>query len=667
MRQLYATTGKFTVAVIMQMIGFVSAAEVTVGYPFQPVPFTAVTLTDSFWQPRIETNRIETIPFAFEQCEKTGRIDNFKIAAGLMKSPWQGEFGFNDTDLYKTIEGASYSLMSNADLKLDAYLDQLVSYIAAAQEPDGYLYTPWTARARDSSGTVNYTYTKERWDNLLYSHELYNAGHMYEAAVAHYMATGKRSFLDVAIRNADLICQTFGPGENPGVPGHQEIELGLVKLYRITGEVKYLQQAKWFLDQRGRRGHKSHYVQSHIPVTEQAEAVGHAVRAGYMYSGMADVAALTGDSDYSKAIDMIWHNLANKKLYITGGAGADLSESFGKDYELPNATAYAETCANIANVFWNFRMFLLHGDSKYIDVMERALYNSVLSGVSIDGKLFFYPNPLQSEPGRETGRIQYERSPWFDCACCPGNIARFLPSIPGYLYAVRSNEVYVNLYSQSSAKIEVNRQKLKLSQKTHFPWSGQVIIEVNPEVDDHSFTLKLRVPDWATNEFTSSRLYSFAEPLRKSVSVFVNQKEVLIKIEKGYIPISRSWKMGDTVQINLPMTVRRIRCDERVKDNVGKIALQRGPLVYCIEWLDIQGGNVLDLKIEKDLSLNTAHRPNLLGGITVIQGTGVNLKKVKDGQIRETDCAFEAIPYYSWAHRGKGQMTVWIPIADGVH
>jgi len=623
-------------------------------YPYQPVPFTKVQFTDGFWQPRIETNLTVTIPYAFEQCEKTHRIDNFKIAGKLMEGRWEGEFGFNDSDVYKIIEGASYGLMVRPDPKMDAYLDELIGYIAAAQEPDGYLYTALTANAREGGKRkITCCYNKERWDNLPSSHELYNAGHMYEGAAAHYLATGKRSFLEVAIKNADLICQVFGPGRNEGVPGHQEIEIGLVKLYRVTGDEKYLRQAKWFLDQRGRSGHKDAYMQSHKPVTEQTEAVGHAVRAAYMYSAMADVAALTGDAAYIRAVNALWNNAAHKKLYVTGGIGArHQGEAFGDDYELPNATAYCETCANIANVYWNHRMFLLHGEARYIDVMERSLYNSVISGVSLDGKRFFYPNPLESEGN-------YERSEWFGCACCPGNITRFLASVSGYAYAVRGNEAYVNLFGQSQAELSIDGQKVKIVQETKFPWEGRIVLKIQPEKEEMSMVLNVRIPDWATDDFRSSELYHFTEPLERPAAVAVNGQPTTLQTVKGYAVISRTWKAGDTVTVELPMPNRRILCDRRVQDNIGKTAFQRGPLVYCLEWPDVEGGKVLNLMIEPDAPLEAAYRAGLLGGVTVLRGMGMEI--VRSGeQISKTPRAFEAIPYYAWAHRGPGQMAVWI-------
>ena len=660
MRHFEKTIDAIFIILFTLLIGCVHEAKGAIDYPYKPVPFTNVKFTDTFWSSRIEMDRAVTIPFAFKKCEETGRIDNFKIAAKLMEGTWKGR-GFNDTDPYKIIEGASYGLMVKPDSQMDAYLDKLIGYIAAAQEPDGYLYTAWTAGVREHSKI--FCCYKERWDNLKLGHELYNAGHMYEAAVAHYLATGKRSFLDIAIKNANLVCDVFGPGKNEGVPGHQEIELGLVKLYRVTGYEKYLKQAKWFLDQRGRSGYKAVHSQSHIPVTEQTEAVGHAVRAGYMYSGMADVAALTGDEAYVKAIDAIWNNVADKKLYVTGGIGsrghdkAGTGEAFGDDYELPNATAYCETCANISNVYWNHRMFLLHGESKYIDVMERALYNSVISGVSLDGTRFFYPNPLECDG-------DYERSEWFGCACCPGNLTRFLASVSGYAYAVRGREVYVNLFGQSQATVEANGKKITLVQKTEFPWDGKVAIDVKPETDGINFTLKIRIPDWATNEFSSSGLYSFAEPLLQSVIVQINDKKAPLQMVNGYVSLDRTWKQGDKVQVDLPMPVRRIVCDGSVKDNVGKITLQRGPLVYCVEWPDVEGGKVLNLMIKKDAPLEIIRSPDLLGGVVVIEGTAMELTKKENGRIEQTPRKFQAIPYYAWAHRGEGQMAVWIPTIE---
>ncbi len=627
-------------------------------YPYQPIPFTQVKFTDAFWLPRIETNRTETIPFAFKMCEDTNRLENFKIAAGLSDKKWDGDFGFNDSDIYKVVEGASYALMVKPDAKLDAYLDEVIGYIAAAQEDNGYLYTAWTARAKDHRKNIACCYNAAPWDNLRDAHELYNLGHMYEAAAAHYLATEKHSFLDVAVKSADLVCDVFGPRKNEGIPGHQEIELGLVKLYRVTGEKKYLDQAKWFLDQRGRyKGFRAEYSQSHKPVVDQTEAVGHAVRATYMYSSMADIAALTGDADYLKAIDALWDNVANKKLYVTGGIGARHSgEAYGDNYELPNRSAYCETCAAIANVYWNHRMFLLHGDAKYIDVMERSLYNGVISGVSLDGMKFFYPNPLESANG-------HERSPWFGCACCPSNICRFLASVPGYAYAVTGDTAYVNLFVNSTATFDVAGSPVTFTQTTEYPWDGAVKIEVAPRKST-PFALKVRIPDWARGTFDSSDLYDFGSVPKTPLLLLVNGKPVDIKIDKGYADITRTWQKGDTVAIILPMEIKRVTCDEKVADDRGKAAIQRGPLTYCLEHLDVEDGRVLNLMLKKDAKLTAAHNDDLLGGITVIEGTAAELQRSPDGKTQQQPKTFHAIPYYAWAHREKGPMAVWIPYSE---
>ncbi len=637
----------------LSLCGIVSA-ETGSDYPYQPVPFTQVHFSDTFWLPRMETNRVATIPFAFKQSEDTGRIENFKVAAKLSDKPWVGDFGFNDSDVYKIIEGASYSLMVHPDPKLDKYLDEVISYIAAAQEPDGYLYTAWTARAKKDGKNIACCYINEPWDNIRDSHELYNLGHMYEGAVAHYLATGKRSFLDVAIKSADLIVKTFGADGRTDVPGHQEIEIGLVKLYRATGNKAYLEQAKRFLDRRGVQDEGA-YAQKHKPVTQQDEAVGHAVRAGYMYSGMADVAAMTGDASYITAINKIWENVVYTKLYLTGGIGArHAGEAFGDNYELPNRTAYCETCAAIANVYWNHRMFLLHGDAGYIDVMERSLYNNVLSGVSLDGKLFFYPNPLES-----TG---HDRQPWFGCACCPSNICRFLASVPGYVYAVRDNAVYVNLFVNSNADLQVGGKKIAVAQMTRYPWDGTIALKVSPASGGQKFTLKVRIPGWAVNQPVPGKLYSVLHPTEGEISLSVNGAPMDVKADKGFAAIEREWKDGDVVQLGLPMAPQRIVCDERVKDNIGRVAIQRGPLVYCLEWPDVKGGKLFNLMLPDTAKLTVTQKPDLLNGLTAIEGTAIELRKTASpGVMERTERKFAAIPYYAWAHRGKGQMMVWVP------
>ncbi len=421
-------------------------------YPIDPVPFTSVKVDGGFWGQRLQASREVTVPLAFSKCEETGRYRNFENAAHPSDTIHVGGFSFDDTDVYKTIEGASYLLQTYPDAKLKNYIDSVLVIVAGAQEPDGYLYTARTMNPKHPHEWAG----SKRWEKVEeLSHEFYNLGHMLEAAVAHYQATGQRNFLDIAIRYADCVIREVGP--NPGqvvrVPGHQIAEMGLAKLYLVTGDKKYLDQAKFFLDYRGKTEHRDPYNQTHLPVLEQKEAVGHAVRATYMYAGMADVAALTGDQGYIHAIDTIWDNIVSKKMYITGGIGStNDGEAFGANYELPNTTAYNETCAAIGMVYVNHRLFLLHGDSKYYDVLERTLYNGLISGVSLEGDAFFYPNPLEVKKERK-----YQRQAWFGCACCPSNISRFIPSLPGYVYAVKDNDVYVNLFMGNTSTLQVNR------------------------------------------------------------------------------------------------------------------------------------------------------------------------------------------------------------------
>lgn len=620
-------------------------------YYVAPVPFNQVHVQDGFWTARLETNRLVTIPYCFQKCEETGRIRNFEKAAGLRQGKHEGIY-FDDSDVYKIMEGAAYSLQVNPDAMLRMYLDKLITIMAAAQWPDGYLYTFYSLPERQPD---------KRWTNERDMHEQYCIGHMLEAAVAHYQVTGNKAFLDVATKCADYVCDFFGPGKRTDPPGHQEIEIGLCRLYRVTGNGKYLDTAKFLLDQRGRLGNRgpdgkaglySLYSQDHIPVTEQTEAVGHSVRAAYMYTGMADVAALTGDMAYVDAIDRIWGDVATTKLYITGGIGAAGGhEGFGGKYELPNLTAYCETCASIANVFWNHRMFLMRGDAKYLDVLERTLYNAALSGISMKGDTFFYPNVLESVGG-------HARSPWFDCSCCPSNVARFVPSVPGYVYATKGKDVYVSLYIGGDATLTTVGNKVKLSQQTEYPWKGEVAISVEPE-QSGAFAILVRIPGWARNEAVPSDLYSFADQVSEKPSIKVNGKPVSFQVEKGFARIERNWQKGDKILLDLPMPVRRIISHPQIKTNAGKVALQRGPIVFCLEGHD-NDGKVLNLTIPDDAKLKAEYRPDLLNGVVVLTGKGHTTKRMLDGGVVTASAKpFMAIPYYAWAHRGRSQMTVW--------
>ncbi|MCX6577073.1 MAG: glycoside hydrolase family 127 protein [Candidatus Aminicenantes bacterium] len=644
-------------------------AQTKKDYPIQPVPFTRVAVSDAFWLPRIETNRTVTIPFLLKKNEETGRIDNFAIAGGLIKGKYKGE-RYNDTDVYKTIEGAAYSLLMHPDAELDTTLDGVIAKIAAAQEPDGYLFTARTADPAHPQPGIG----PERWVEENVSHELYNAGHLYEAAVAHFQATGKRTLLDVAVRNADLVASVYGPDKRRGFPGHQGIELALVKLYRVTGNEKYLNLAAYFLDQRGHDVKLTQYpsgnrfaiyndaeqIQAHKPIFEQDEAVGHAVRAAYMFTGMADVAALTGDLKYFEAIQRLWENVVDKKMYLTGGIGARHDrERFGANYELPNLTAYAETCASIGNAFWNHRMFLLTGEAKYLDVMERVIYNGVISGVSLDGNTFFYANPLESDGKFKFNEGRLVRAPFFGTACCPGNISRFIPSFPGYVYAVKDDAVYAALFVGGTAKIAVKGNTIGIKQETRYPWDGAVKMTLEPEKTGE-FAVHIRIPGWAENRPVPGDLYQYLDKSDDKIMLRINGSSVALNMDKGFARVRRNWKKGDVIELALPMPVRRVVAIEAVKDNKGKVALERGPLVYCAEWPD-NGGRALNLRLADNAQIEPEFRPDMLKGIVVLKGKALDVTKNADGSTggqKEQD--FLAIPYYAWAHRGPGEMAVWI-------
>jgi DUF1680 family protein len=628
-------------------------------YPFQPIPFTEVELHDEFWAPRETTNRKITVKSNFTKCEETGRLSNFTKAGGRAEGGFEGIY-FNDSDVFKVIEGACYSLARHHDKQLEAFLDNLIDDIAAAQEEDGYLYT---ARSINDP-KYNYPGKEARWSNLKSGHELYNVGHMYEAAAAHYQITGKRTLLNIALKNADLIANVFGPdpGQKIDVPGHEEIEIGLAKLYRVTGEIKYLDLAKFFIDMRGRSDKRELYgalVQDHQPVIEQDEAVGHAVRAGYLYSGVADVAALTGEQAYIDAIDRIWENVVTKKLYLTGGIGArHIGEAFGDNYELPNLTAYNETCAAISNAMWNHRMFLLHGHAKYMDIVERVIYNGFLSGVSLSGDQFFYTNPLAADRNYEFNLGSKRRQPWFRTSCCPVNVVRFIPSLTGYYYAICDNNLYVNLYASGTGKIKIAQGDLTVTQDTRYPWDGKVRIALDLK-EKAEFTLCLRIPGWARNEVIYGDLYRFAKNYNEEIIIKVNGTKIDYLIQKGFASISRIWKKGDIIELVLPMPVRRVLCHPNVKENVDCIAVQRGPVVYCAEGID-NAGHVFNLLLNDDAEFTTFYNRNLLGGIITITAEGRSYSRLQNNSVIQEAQTIKLIPYYAWNHRGVGEMAVWL-------
>lgn len=652
------------------------------GYPFSQVPFTSVKIAhDSFWGNRLQAAREVTIPLAFSKCETEHRYKNFEMAAytlqhpehkGLETKEWNVSkfmgFSFDDTDVYKTIEGASYILQTYPDKKLKAYIDSVLDVVAAAQEPDGYLYTARTINPKHPHGWSG----DKRWvkDEEL-SHELYNLGHMVDAACAHYQATGSTKFLDIAKRYADCVVREVGPkdGQVKVVPGHQIAEMALARLYTLTGEKKYLDEAKYLLDYRGKTKIRNPYSQSHEPILKQSEAVGHAVRAGYMYAGIADVAALTQDSDYIKTIDRIWDNIVSKKYYITGGVGArHAGEAFGSNYELPNMTAYNETCAAISMVYLFERMFLLHGDSKYIDCLERTLYNGVISGMSMDGGRFFYPNPLSSD-----GKYAFNadnnttRQPWFGCACCPSNLCRFIPSVPGYLYGVKDNNIFVNLFAANVSTIKVNGKDVILEETTEYPWNGDIKITVKKS-NAKNANLLIRIPGWARNQVVPSDLYQFADKETPSYSVTVNGKavEADLSANKGYLPV-KNIRKGDVVRIHFDMPVRTVIANQKVADDKSKVAVERGPLVYCAEAADNNGEPVLRAVMGKKPTFNVVDNYSIQNTETknapaftvkAIKTEGQILNDNADG-ISLKNCTLTLIPYYAWNHRGANQMNVW--------
>jgi DUF1680 family protein len=636
---------------VLTCLGYARERSKYSDYPISAVSIKNVVINDSFWLPKIKVVQDITIRYAFDKCDKEGRMENFLVAGGKEKGSYQGKMPFDDTDLYKIIEGASYSLISRPNPELDAYIDSVIAIIKVGQEPDGYI-TTWFTIDRQKPPASWVTPSKTRWENEVSSHELYNSGHLFEAAAAHYWATGKRNFLDIAIKNADLLVDNFGPNKLHRPPGHQIVETGLIKLYHITHNEKYLRLAKFFLDLRGdSTTHKLYgeYSQDHLPVTKQTEAVGHAVRAVYMYAGMTDIAAIYGDRGYLNAINKIWENVVDKKMYITGGLGSRHDgEAFGNNYELPNLTAYNETCAAIGSVFWNQRLFLLTGNSKYYDIIERTLYNGLISGISLDGKNFFYPNPTECDGKYEFNMGSCTRQPWFDCSCCPTNLIRFIPSVPGLIYAVDKDSLYVNLFVSSSAHISISGEEIKITQQTDYPWDGHISVSINPE-KAKTFTLKLRIPGWARNKPVPGDLYSYLGGVSGKVTLSVNGKEEEITLNKGYAEISREWTKGDKVELALPMIIHEVVANKKVRDDSNKIAFEYGPIVYCAE--EIDNKQISDISIPNRIEASTEERTVLSDKVPAITG------KARDEE-------FTLIPYYIWSNRGVGKMKVWFPRAQ---
>jgi DUF1680 family protein len=630
------------IILISTFICFISCADrksEQPDYPIQQVKLNKVTLTDSFWLPKIRTIQEKTIRYAFEKCEAERRIENFVTAGNVIRGgtgKTRGAMPFDDTDVYKTIEGAAYSLINAPNPALDNYLDSVINLIAYGQETDGYL-TTWRTIDQKNPPASWVKSGGGRWFDLGASHELYNSGHLFEAAAAHHWATGKRNLLDIALKNAGLLVAVFGDTANYEVPGHQIVETGLIKLYQISGQTDYLHLAKKFLDLRGDKQHRKirgAYSQDHLPVVEQDEAAGHAVRAVYMYAGMTDVAAIYEDSTYLNAVHKLWDNMTGKKMYITGGLGARHDgEAFGDNYELPNLTAYGETCAAIGGVYWAERLFRLTGEAQYFDVLERMLYNGVISGISLAGTEFFYPNPLESDGKYKFNHgVSCTREAWFDCSCCPTNLIRFIPFIPNLIYAVQKDTAYVNLFISNRAEIPLGNETVTIEQQTEYPWNGKVtirMVDIPQSQQSQPFTLKIRIPSWVRNVPAPGGLYSYSDNRETQPSHAPNTAD-------GYYTVTRAWKSGDSLALNFPMQPRTVAARPEVKDDAGKFAVECGPLVYCMEETD--NSETFDKTLNPQSS-NVTWTPGLLGGVNVIHNED-----------------FTLIPYYAWSNRGVGKM-----------
>lgn len=618
---------------------------------YQNVNFSQVQITDDFWKPKMEKVSLVTIPVCIDQTEvKTPRIHNFEIAAGKKKGKFQGIF-YDDSDVYKALEAIAYSLKNHPDAAREKKADEWIDLIAGAQLPDGYIDTYYSLQ-----------FPEKRWTDMS-MHEDYNGGHLIEAAVAYYAATGKRKLLDVAIRFADHFNSLFGPGKRDWVTGHQELELALVKLYKVTHEEKYLKLADWLLSERGHKKAVGYtwtdwkdtaYAQDVKPVKEQKEITGHAVRAMYMYTGAADVAALTGDEGYMHAMKDVWEDVVYRNMYITGGIGSSGgNEGFSIDYDLPNENAYCETCASVGMVLWNQRMGMLTGESKYVDVLEKSLYNGALDGISLAGDKFFYGNVLASM-GRQT------RRDWFGTACCPANIARLIESLGNYVYGYDARNIWVNLFVGSETKISVAGQEVALSQKTAYPWDGGIILTLNPE-KKADFGLRIRVPGWVEGTAVPGNLYHFENTKGAELAVSVNGKKVDYKMDRGYLVIDRVWQKGDKVSLTLPMDIKRVVSRPEVKSNIERVAIQRGPLVYCLEGTD-NTGKVVNIVLPASAKLVAGEKTVLSEKVVSVQAEATVLTVSASGDnVQAVKKQITAVPYYVWNNRGAGQMLVWLP------
>ncbi len=618
---------------------------------FEPVNFSQVNITDAFWKPTMDVVATTTLQACIYQTEvKTPRIRNFEKVARGKGEKHEGIF-YDDSDVYKALEAIAYSLKNHPDPAIEKKADEWIDKIAAAQLPDGYIGTYYTLGKLD-----------DRWSDMS-MHEDYNGGHLLEAGVAYFNATGKRKLLDVCIRFADYFDSLFGPGKRHWVTGHQELELALVKLYRVTNNKKYLNLAYWLLEERGHKFAKGYtwtdwkdtaYAQDAVPVRDQKEITGHAVRAMYLYTGAADVAALTGDEGYMKAMNTVWEDVVYRNMYVTGGIGSSgNNEGFSNDYDLPNEQAYCETCASVGMVFWNQRMNLMTGDTKFIDVLEKSLYNGARDGLSLSGDRFFYGNPLASN-----GR--HFRREWFGTACCPANIARLVASLGDYVYGVSDKGLWINLFVGSNTTLKYGKTDVPVKLATNYPWDGNVKVTLDPK-SKVKFAIHVRIPGWALGQAAPGDLYKFEEGSISNFTLSLNGKPVTYVLDKGYATIDREWKKGDQLELILPMDVKRIVSRAELKQDEDRVALQRGPLVYCVEGAD-NNGKAWDLILPDHATFKTSFQKDLLNGVTTIQFEAPCIQVSPDGKSVSTQQkTITAIPYYSWANRGQNPMQVWLP------
>lgn len=618
---------------------------------FEPVGFSHVNITDAFWKPKMQKVATATLAACIYQTEtKTPRIRNFEKVANRSGQKHEGIY-YDDSDVYKALEAIAYSLKTNPDSALERKADEWIDKIVAAQQPDGYLNTYYTL-----------TGINNRWTDME-KHEDYCAGHLIEAAIAYYNTTGKRKLLDAAIRFADHIDSTFRLQDRHWVSGHQEIELALMKLYHLTKNNRYLQLADWFLDQRGRGYGKGviwdqwkdpAYCQDAVPVKQQKEITGHAVRAMYMYTGAADVAAVTGDADYMNAMKTVWEDVVSRNMYITGGIGSSGSnEGFSTDYDLPNENAYCETCASVGMVFWNQRMNLLTGNAKYIDILERSLYNGALDGLSLTGDRFFYGNPLAS-------RGQHYRREWFGTACCPSNIARLVASLGDYIYGRSDDGIWINLFVGSNTNFTFDKTNIAVRMQTNYPWEGKVRLTVEPN-KRITKTLRIRIPGWVQEQSIAGGLYSFQNKNNTPATITVNGENVQYQIEDGYAIVQKTWRKGDVVEITLPMEVQLVTGRKEIKQTNDRIAIQRGPLVYCVEGTD-NNGKAWNIVMPANTVFSSTNFAVSTEQVIALKAEVPVVTVSEDGLNVQTEKkTITAIPYYTWANRGQSQMQVWLP------